>query len=333
VSVLKPLYGAEPTLYECLRSFCLEAGPQVEILCGVRDERDPAVAVVRRLQQQFGAVALELVIDAREHGESGKVSNLINLLARARHELLVLSDADVVVPAGYLREVTARLADPRVGLVTCAYRGRPGPGPWSALLAAFINDWFIPSVHVAALLGSQVFVSGVTIALRRGTLEAIGGFEAIVDQLADDYRLGQLTRKRGLTTVLAPVVVDSCVEEASLTDLIRHELRWLRTIRAVQPIAYASLFLTFSFPVAAIGCALARGSVVAFGLLALTCLARVLLHCRDRGGAVPPPPLWVLLFNDLLAFGLWIGGFLSRRVYWRSHRYRVSRDGSVQQIV
>src|SRR5262249_16839700 len=106
-----------------------------------------------------------------------------------------------------------------------------------------------------------------------------------------------------------------------------------RTIRAVQPVAYASLFPTFSFPVAVLGCVLARGSVVAFGLLGLTCLARVLLHCRNRWGTVPPPPLWVLLFNELLGFGLWIWGFLSRRVYWRSHRYRVARDGSVQQIV
>jgi ceramide glucosyltransferase len=332
VTVLKPLCGAEPTLYGCLRSFCEQDLVPLQIVCGVRDAADPAVEVVRRLQREFPQLALDLVIEARQHGSSLKVSNLINMLALARHDVLVISDADVHAPTGYLLSVVGALERPGTGLVTCGYRGEPAPGPWSALLATFINDWFMPSVYVAAALGSQVFVSGVTIALTRRTLGAIGGFAAIADQLADDYRLGELTRRLGLKTVLADVEVATCVEERSLRALLRHELRWLRTIRVVQPRAYASLFLTFGWPVAALGCALAPGSAPALALLGLGVLARLLLHFEARRGGSTPLMPWVIFINDLLGLALWCWSFTSRRVHWRQARYRVSRDGSVQPI-
>ena len=137
--------------------------------------------------------------------------------------------------------------------MTCPYVGRPLPDLWSQLGAQFINGWFVPSVFVAALFGSRAFAFGATIALRREVLDAIGGLPAIADQLADDYRLGELTRELGLRTVLSEVVVETVVEERSLQDLIGHELRWLRTIKAVRPVGYSLAFVTFALPVALIG--------------------------------------------------------------------------------
>lgn len=332
VTVLKPLCGAEPHLYESLRSFCEQAYPCFQIVFGVRDPEDPAVAVVRRLQREFPGRDLELIVDSAEHGSSLKVSNLINMFRAARHDTLVISDSDVRVPTGYLAEVVEPLEDAAVGIVTCSYRGVPHGGAWSQLLAAFVNDWFMPSVYVGAALGARDFVSGVTIALRREALAAIGGFEAIADQLADDYRLGELTRTRGLATVLSNVIVETELEERSARELIRHELRWLRTIRAVRPGGYAAAFITFALPVAVLGALLAAWTEAALVLLAATVLARLLLHFDARRKGTAALQLWVLPVSDTLAFTLWCWGFLSRRVHWRQARYRVARDGTVQPI-
>ncbi len=332
VTVLKPLCGAEPQLYESLRSFCDQAYSRFQIVFGVRDPDDPALNVVRRLQREFPDRELDIAIDATQHGSSLKVSNLVNMMRLARYDCLVVADSDVRVPRDYLLGVVAPLADPRVGIVTCAYRGLARGSAWSLLLAAFINDWFMPSVLVAAAFGSRAFAFGATIALRRATLRGIGGFEAIADQLADDYRLGELTRKVGLRTVLSDVVVETCVDESSARDLIRHELRWLRTIRAVRPAGYAASFVTFDLPLAVIGYLVTGGSQAALAMLAITGAARLLLHFSSRKPDAALSQLWVLPLNDLLAFGLWCWGFVSRRVHWRQACYRVARDGSAQLI-
>ncbi len=340
VSVLKPLCGAEPELYHCLRSFCEQSYPGLQIVFGLQDPADPALGVVSRLRAEFPGLDLEVVVDPRRHGASAKVSNLINMMSAARHEWLVLADSDVRVPPGHLAAVAAPLAEPSVGIVTCPYRGLPvarrgRTGIWSKLGALFINDWFIPSVRVGSLFGSRDFVSGVTIALRRSTLEAIGGFPAIADQLADDYRLGELSRRRGLSTLLSEVTVDSWVDERSFARLAEHELRWLRTIRAVRPGGYAGAGLTFSLPMAALGCALAAGTPLTLGLLAGTWGLRLVLHFasgREARGAGPWAALWVVPLGDLLALLLWCWGFAAREVTWREARYRVARDGSACPI-
>jgi ceramide glucosyltransferase len=196
----------------------------------------------------------------------------------------------------------------------------------------FINDWFIPSVRVAALTGSRSFAFGVTIAMRREVLTAIGGFKTIADQLADDYRLGELTRRRGLRTVLSDVVVETCVDERSLSDLIHHELRWLRTIRAVRPLGYSLAGITFSLPVATLGALMAYGAKPALVLLAIAAFARIMLHCAGRKASSALSQLWALPLADALGFTLWCWGFATRRVHWRQDRFWVARDGSVQPI-
>jgi ceramide glucosyltransferase len=332
VTVLKPLYGAEPDLYDCLRSFCDQAYPSFQVICGVRDADDAAVTVVRRLQREFPGLDLQIAINPAQHGSSGKVSNLINMMPFARHDYLLVADSDVRVTPDYLAKVLPPLLDPAVGIVTCPYRGCPQGGPWSVLGSAFINDWFMPSVYVAALLGSRAFAFGATIAMRREILARIGGFMAIADQLADDYRLGELTRRVGLRTVLSEVVVQTLVDERRLGDLVRHELRWLRTIRAVRPLGYALSFVTFGLAPAALGSLLAAGARATPALLAITALARLMLHFSVRDARSAVRQLWVLPLTDLLGFALWCWGFVSRRVQWRHARYRVARDGSAHPI-
>ena len=333
VTILKPLCGAEPETYECLRSFCDQEYPQFQVVFGVCDSHDPVVAIVERLRQEFPQHDLSLVIDRRQHGSSRKVSNLINMMALARHDFLVLSDSDVRVQRDYLAKVVAPLHDAGVGIVTCAYHGNPRAGLWPLLGSLFINEWFIPSVRVAAMAGSRSFAFGATIAVRRQVLASVGGFASIADQLADDYRLGELTRRMGLRTVLSEVVVETCVAELSFGDLVRHELRWLRTIRALRPLGYGFSFVTFGVPVAAVGTLLAGGAAPAMGMLAVTALARVMLHLLTRKRGSAPLHFVVLPFRDVLSLSLWAWSFVTRRVHWRQDRYHVTRDGSVRPVV
>ncbi len=333
VTILKPLCGAEPGLDHSLRSLCEQRYPGgMQIVFGVQHPADPALAALERLKRDYPGLDLTIVIDPTRHGASAKVSNLINMMRAARHDWLVLADSDVSVPPGYLSAVAAPLADPRVGIVTCPYRGVPRPGLWSLLGALFINDWFIPSVRVAALFGSRAFAFGATIALRRDALEAIGGFPAIADQLADDYRLGELTRRRGLRTVLSDVVVDTSVDERSLKQFVQHGLRWLRTIRVVRPGGYAFSGVTFALPMALIGCALAGGSPASLSLLAATIALRLMLHWTVQPPARSWSRTWAIPLADALGFALWCSAFVTREVQWRQDRYRVARDGSVQPI-
>lgn len=334
VSILKPLCGAESGLYEQLRSFCAQRYPQMQIIFGVRDRDDPALAVVARLRSQFPSLDIDLVVDATQHGSNRKVSNLLNMLPRARHGLLVMADSDILVPEDYLLRIVPPLLDARVGLVTCPYFGRAGAGVPALLGAMFINEWFMPAVRLAALFGSQSFVSGATIALRRERLAAIGGLETLADQLADDYRLGERIRRQGLRVVLAELPVHTAVEESSLRTLWGHELRWMRTIQSLQPLGYAFSLPTLGLAPSVIGATLAGFTPFAMGALGITAAARLVLHCHDRsaGAGAWWKGLALLPLRDLLLMLVWCWSFCSREVSWRDHRYGIAQDGSLRRV-
>jgi ceramide glucosyltransferase len=334
VTVLKPLCGAEAQLAECLRSFARQSYPGLQLVFGVREATDPAVAVVEQLRREFPALEVELVIDARLHGENLKASNLINMLARARHPVVIISDSDVRVQPGYLDAVLAALAPPDVGAVTCLYRGRPGAGLWSRLAALFINDWFFPAVLVSQALGDRSFGSGVTIALRRQTLEAIGGLQVIADHLADDWLICAHVRRLGLKTVLSPVVVETESSDEGLRAHASRELRWMRTIRTVAPLGYAFMGLSIYLPVGLLGVLLAWPSPWALALATLTLVSRVGIHLeqRRRAGARLGYDLVLIPVRDVLILAGWIAGFLGRGVSWRGRRYRVRSGGGLSPL-
>jgi len=332
-TVLKPLCGAETETYECLRSFCDQEYPRFQVIFGVADPNDPVIAIARRLQREFPQRQLQLVIDGRQHGSSRKVSNLVNMMAHAKHDYVVLSDSDVRVERNYLAKVVAPLLERDVGIVTCPYRGVSRGGLWSRLESMFINEWFMPSVRVAAMAGSRAFAFGASIALRRDTLSQIGGFISIVDQLADDYRLGELTRAAGLRTVLSDVVVEIAVAERSFEELIGHELRWLRTIRMLRPAGYSFSFVTFTIAVALIGTCLSRGAPAALVMLGIAALARFLLHLQTRQAGTTAAHLLIVPFRDMLSLILWGISFRNRRVRWRDDHFEVTADGSAELVV
>jgi len=338
ITLLKPLCGAEPGLYEHLRTFFRQDYPQFQIVFGVCDAGDPACAVVEQLAAEFPSVPIDLVIDSRPHGNNLKISNLINMLPYARHDILVMADSDAFVEDDYLAAVTAPLQDPGVGLVTCIYRGMPTESLWSRLGAMYINEWYVPSVMLAWLFGHQSYVSGQTICLRRDTLQAIGGLNTLADHLADDYRLGELVREAGLRIVLSPYLVRGVHHEPNLDSLTRHELRWMRTIHVLQPLSFRLIFLTFSLPLAAVGIAgTAAGSALsagALGLFGITAASRLLLHFVHRLGEdrAATSDLWLLPLRDFLTGWVWFRSFFTSHVTWRGNEFAVDADGVMHSL-
>ena len=336
VSVLKPLCGGEPGLYEHLRSFCLQDYPQFQVVFGIRDPTDPARSIAESLKAEFPHLSIDVVVNPQLHGQNFKVSNLINMLPFAKYDLLIIADSDTMVDSRYLASVTSPLTDRNVGLVTCIYRGVPTPDIWSRLGAMYVNEWYMPSVLLAWLFGHQAYVSGQTICLSQYTLRTIGGLAEIVDHLADDYRLGELVRKSGRRIVLSPYVVAAMHHEPSLHALTRHEIRWMRTLAVLRPRSFRGLFLTFSLPVAAIGCAFASASSSAVVpiLMTIIVLSRLTVHFAHRLGGSRSvfADLWLLPVRDVLICCAWLRSFFSGEVLWRGVEFEVNQDGIMRRL-
>lgn len=331
ITILKPLHGAEPDLEANLAGFCVQDYPgPVQIVFGVDDPADPAIGAVRALITRFPDRDLELVIDSRRHGTNRKISNLINMASRARHEVLVVSDSDIIVDPNYLKTIAASLEPPGVGLVTCLYRGAAATGLWADLAAAGIDHHFLPSVLVGLRLGLAAPCFGSTIALRAKTLAAIGGFKSVADQLADDYAIGALVRRAGLTVAIPAFTVGHVCAQRTARDLFRHELRWARTIRFVDPFGFAGSAITHALPLALLGMVLGGMTAVGIGIVLVALACRFALQMQlDRAFALRGDLFWLGPFRDVLSFAVFVASFFGRNVEWRGQRYGVRADNTL----
>jgi ceramide glucosyltransferase len=335
VSILKPLCGFEAQLSENIETYFNQDYPgAIQFVFGVQDPDDSAIPVVKSLIERHPGLDLRLVVNGARHGGNRKVSNLINMGRAARHPVIVVSDSDVAVDPNYLRTLAAALAQPGVGAVTCLYRGLPAGGFWSRLSSMAAHDHFLPSTILGLALGLARPCLGSTIALSRDTLSRIGGFETVANQLADDYAIGKAVREAGLRVVLPRMLVAHSFEEKSLGEVVRHELRWARTIFTVDPVGYIGSGLTHALPLSLIGAALrgfdALGLAAVLGALA----CRLFLKYRlTREFDLPRPNYALLVPRDILSFVVYFASFWSTRVSWRGQDFAVARDGTMLATV
>ena len=334
VTIFKPLHRGEPGLEENLESFFAQdyAGP-VQILFGVHDEADPALAAVKALQARYPAVDTAIIADSSIYGSNAKVSNLINMLPSARHDIIVLSDSDIAVPRDWLSKVTGALEQPGVGLVTCLYTGEvASPNFWSRLSAMATSYDFLPNVVLGTSFGLAEPCMGSTIALPRSVLEEIGGFAAFADYLADDYEIGQAVRAKGYATAIPALGVGHTATETSLSELVRHELRWMRTIRLVNPIGHLGSIVTFALPLALMGAILRDFNAPALSVLGLALAARAFLKLRiDAIFGTYAGPLWLMPLRDMLSFAVFVTSQFGETVHWRGSRFTVADSGVLSE--
>jgi ceramide glucosyltransferase len=336
VSILKPLKGTDPGMYESFRSHCLQDYPEYEIIFGVSDSQDPAVPLVERLKTEFPQRSIHLLVCPQILGSNVKVSNLAQMVPVAKYDLLVVNDSDIQVSTDYLRQVITRLGDPQVGMVTCLYRGVAAPTLGSRLEAVGISTDFAGGVLAAQELeGGIRFGLGSTLAFRRRDLESIGGFEALVDYLADDYELGARLASLSLQVKLSPLVVETHLPAYSFRGFFEHQLRWARSVRASRAWGYFGLILTLGILWALMGLLVSRGANWAWELLGVALVARLCMAVvvgryvlEDRQ---IPSLLWLVPLRDLVALLVWLASYVGRTIHWRGDDFYL-KDGKLARI-
>jgi len=326
LSILKPVHGRDPRFYEAIVSHARQEYPEFEILFGVGSASDPALADIERLRREFPRLPVEVVV-VRTSAPNAKVGVLEELARRARHAVLLVNDSDIVVEAGYLRAVTAPLADAGVGLVTCLYRA--GADSWASRAEALgIATEFAPSVLVARLLGVAEFALGSTMVFRRAVLEEIGGFAAIANYLADDYQLGCRISQLGKRIVFAPVVVETNLGSATWGETWRHQLRWSRTIRVSRASGYYGYVVTHATLWGLV--ALAAGQWMAgAAALVVRVAAGVWIGAGILGDRKVKYDFWMIPMRDLFGFAVWVAGLFGDTVQWRDKRLKLRADGRI----
>ncbi|MFW2852640.1 bacteriohopanetetrol glucosamine biosynthesis glycosyltransferase HpnI [Sphingomonas sp. TX0543] len=329
VTLLKPLHGVEPRLIDNLATFLvLDHGGPVQLLCGVQRRDDPSIAAIEELRARFPQARIDLVIDPTPHGANRKVSNLINLERHIAHDAIVLSDSDIAVPQDYLSTILTTLDQPNVGAVTLAYAGRGDAGCWSRLTAAGLSWQFLPGTIVGFAFGLARPCMGSTIALRRETLTAIGGFGAFADILADDYAIGNAIAARGMTVAMSRILVTHASAERNFREWWRHEVRWSATVRDLVPLAHAASVVSMPLPLALLAVPLHPGLGTMVAICAL--IARLwVVAVADRLSGDRPAPLWLLPLRDCLTLAVFIAGMWVRSVDWRGSRLRMEEHGQI----
>jgi ceramide glucosyltransferase len=330
VTILRPMKGLDPEADANLLSLVQQdyRGP-VRIVLGADGEADPSIAAARKLKTAHPDHDIVVVADGSQHGTNRKLSNLINMSAHATGEILAISDSDVRLPPDGLSALVGALEPEGVGLAYALYRGRPTGNLWSRIAALDINARFAGSVVMGQALNAHP-VLGPTMAVKAEVLARAGGFERLKDVLADDFELGRMAREQGLSIACPPMLIDHGFPERSLAELWRHELRWARTIRLLNPGGYGGSLITFVLPLALIG-AIVTGfnpwAMIALGVLAGVRLSFGLLSClvmqADTGA------LWLFPVRDLIAFAVFLAAFFGDGIEWRGARLRVKPDGAM----
>ena len=329
VSVLKPVKGLDFEAYQNFASFCRQDYPEYELLFGVADADDPVIPLIERLKREFPHVSIRLFV-VRPAGANRKASLLHHLAGQARHEILVISDSDMRVTPDYLRRVVAPLADPAVGLVTCPYLGVHALNLTAGLEALHMGVTFLPSITVARKVIGMRFAMGASVTVRRRDLEAIGGFAALADYLADDYQLGARIAALGLKVQLSDYVMRCVLGADRFRDQWEREVRWMRCASVSRPTQYPGLLISYATPLALALVLLTGPTPASLQMLIGSLLLRWVVAWLVSGATGDlEARRWLLWLpvRDVLSALTWIAGGLGREIVWRGERFVLTAHG------
>jgi ceramide glucosyltransferase len=332
-SLLKPVRGVDFGSYENFASFCKQDYPEYEILFAVNDKSDPAWPLIRRIMAEFPQRKIRLFTSAEELGANRKVNKLVMLGREAQHDVLVLTDGDVRVGPNYLREVVAPLGDKKIGAVTSFYRAIAQENLGAKLEAVGAASDFFSGVLMARWKEGIRFALGASIATTKEWVRKMGGFETLVDTLADDYELGHRIAEAGGEIVLSQEPVWTMYSRQTLRDFWDHQLRWARTVRLCRPLSYLGLLFTQGLPWAILAALLAPAWWIAGAYLALYVLLRLAMAWTvgvwGLGDEVLRRNLWLVPVRDAIYFVVWVASFASNRIRWGSIEYAIRKGRMV----
>jgi ceramide glucosyltransferase len=336
VSILKSLKGVDPHMRAAFRSHCLLQYPEYEVLFGVTDLSDPAVALVSEVQREFPQARLRAIHCPLSLGANGKVSNLAQMLSQAQHEHVLINDSDILVEPDFLRRVMAGFADAKVGVVTTPYRAVAGQSLWSKLEALGVNTDFMGGVLVARQMeGGIKFALGATMATTKSVLAKIGGLASLVDVLGDDYELGARVAAAGYRVELASVVVETAIADYTWRDFWHHQIRWARNIKDRRFAQSFGLIVTFGLAWGILGVLIAPGVwwiwAALFAMFIARAVAAVVIGGKVLGDRQIGRDWWLIPVRDFVSVGVWVASFFGDTVVWRGEKFRL-RDGRLKKM-
>ena len=335
ISLLKPLYGADPGLEINLESFFQQDYPSFEILFAVRNVADPAVAIVGKLQQKFSHILSQIIFTGDPPYANAKVFSMEKMAAYARHEILVITDSDASVAPDYLQDMANSFSDPEVGAVTNLYRGVAGSDLWSKLEALGMSTEFMAGVIVAERLEGMHFTLGPSMAIRAETLNKIGGFARMADYLADDFVLGQWTVEAGQKVALSTHIINHHATAMGFMKSFNHRVRWNRSSRFSRPSGYIGQGFTYGFAWAILLFLIAPFWWSALALLVIALIRFWLayeLGYKLMGDSQAIKQWFLIPLQDLLSAASWVGGFTGREIIWRNERYKLVSGGRFELV-
>jgi ceramide glucosyltransferase len=351
VSVLKPLKGVDAGLYDNLAALARQDYPGFELVCGAEDPDDPALAVARRIAADFPAVPVTVVAGAPPFGLNPKVTNLVGLTRAARHEHLLISDANVRPAPGYLWELVLEAAGgdglPPAALVSSVLAGAELAATASPSAGSLLEDLHLGTFVAAAVCGADATghpcVVGKSMLFRRSDLAAVGGWGSVADVLAEDYVLGRAFAGAGRRVALSTHVLPVVSGRRRVRDFLARQLRWGQMRCRIAPAAYAGELLLNPVPAllatAVLAMAAAAGgaawSLVAAGALAgvvakVVADGRLLAHLAGR--PVPWSRLAWIPLKDLLAAAVWAAAPFCRTVAWRGNRLAIGAGSRLRRL-
>jgi ceramide glucosyltransferase len=332
ITVLKPVYGLDKGLEDNLLSLCRQDYPDYQIVIGVQRLDDPALPLLRRLEREF-ADRITLVVKPSEPVVNGKVQNLVNALAHARHDILIISDSDVRLAPDYLQTIVAPLADPGVGYVCTLYRSVAADRWFEKFELLSLNADFVPSIIFSAVTGAATFCLGASVAFRNSDLKAIGGMAALGDYLVEDHEMGRRLLALGKRMVLSPHIVEVLADYGSFSVWWHHQIYWDQNTWAANPVGFALTILTRAVPFALLYAALRGFDLIGLQVFAAALAVRLSTaaviagrYLHDREGL---RALWLLPARDVLALASWYIALTRRTFVWRGHRFGLTKSGRI----
>jgi len=335
ITLLKPLKGVDAFTRKCIESWILQDYPgEIQILMGAASPEDPVCKLVMELKQQYPDRDVQLVICKANLAINAKVSTLIQLEGYIKNEQVIISDADVLVPFDFLKQISRSYCG-NPGLINCLYR-HANPSTLSMHMEAIaMNADFRSQVAQSLKVMEMDYALGAVMATSREWLSKVGGFQSIGDYLADDFQLGNQIHKKGGKIVLSHAIVDCYSPPMNFVQVWKHQLRWARTIRHCKPLPYALSILSNStiWPVFLNALYPQSSSWILLGIsITLRSLTAVGLQIHFEGTGRALPYFWLVPIKDMIQFLWWLFSFMGNRIEWRGETYRILEGGKLQAI-
>jgi ceramide glucosyltransferase len=336
VSILKPVHGMENQQRENLRSFFTQNYAEYEILFCARSLQDPAILCAQELAAEYPHIPVRFLASGFPVWTNPKVFSMNILATEAKHETIVFCDSDIRVDPNYVRQIVQPLADPKVGLVTCAFRGMPGANLASLLIALNQTVEFSSGVVTANFLEDIRFALGSTLLTTKSVLAKIGGLATIQDVYADDFSLGNAISDQGYRVVLSHYVVNHFIFYKTVAAGLHHQITWMKSTRRSRPAGHFGVCLTYCTPFGLLGLltGLVTGHAAAgLTLLLIACLNRWLGALLIGYGVMRDRTslrfFWLYPLIDLLGFYCWFISNFGDTFTYRGEPYRFRRDGRI----